>query len=230
MDKNFCFLVLILLAIYLLYQVWKKNAQLSENMNNLDKELSLVDDKPDIENAVEISKLTTIKEPILIKYRTNTNHITNTKNSLVHKITHPSRFRFKFNNNRFNLYELRIIKSERLVVLGEPFDLEIHLIHKNDNNIYDTLVIVIPIRMSNNKCDAGLLNTILGNLADIPEKNNFQVYNGKIQTLDYKCFEKYLQGTEICYYNPVEDTRKYLIIQKPVLENKNYVKRIKDLI
>ena len=70
------------------------------------------------------------------------------------------------------------------------------------------------------------MKTIFGSLADIPEKNNFQVYNGKIQTLDYNCFNQHLQDTEICYYQPIDDTRKYLITQKPILENKQYVKTI----
>lgn len=226
MIKNYCLLILTIIAIYLLYKLWIKNSEIKESMNNLAEDLTSLTDQEEISNSVEITKLTVINEPLMIRYKVNTNHITNKKNSLVQIITHPSRFRFKFNNNRYNLYELRVIKSERLVTLGQPFDLEIHLIHKNDDNIYDTLVIVFPVRITNTDCDAGLLKTIFGSLADIPEKNNFQVYNGKIQTLDYNCFNQHLQDTEICYYQPIDDTRKYLITQKPILENKQYVKTI----
>ena len=226
MIKNYCFLILILVTIFLLYKLWMKNIQVTEKMNNLAEDLTTLADQESISNAVEITKLTLISEPLITGYKVNTNHITNTKNSLVQKITHPTRFRLKFNNNRYNLFELRITKSERLVTLGQPFDLEIHLIHKNDNNIHDTLVIVFPIRITNTGCDNGLLKNILGSISDIPEKNNFQVYNGKIQTLDYNCFNNYLQDTEICYYNPTDDTRTYLITQKPILENKKFIKTI----
>lgn len=226
MIKNYCFLILILVAVFLLYKLWMKNIQVTEKMNNLAEDLTTLADQESISNAVEITKLTLISEPLMTRYKINTNHITNTKNSLVQKITHPTRFRLKFNNNRYNLFELRIMKSERLVTLGQPFDLEIHLIHKNDNDIHDTLVIVFPIRITNTDCDTGLLKNILGSTSDIPEKNNFQVYNGKIQTLDYNCFNNYLHDTEICYYNPVDDTRTYLITQKPILENKKYIKTI----
>ena len=225
MDKNFCYLILILLGIFLMYQIWMKNNKLNEKMVNLNQKILKMNEE-EISNAVEITKLSIIKEPIMTRYKVNTNHITNVKNSILQNITHPSRFRFKFNNNRYNLYELRIIKSERLVTLGQPFDLEIHLVHKNDDNIYDTLVVVFPVRITNTNCDAGLLRKIFGTVADIPENNNFQVYRGKIQTIDYNCFVDYLKDTEICYYNPTNDTKSYLITQKPILENKRFIKKI----
>jgi hypothetical protein len=226
-NKNYCILILILIVIYLFYRIKITNNEIKEKMTSINNNIAKIDDTILIPNSVEITRLAIIKEPIQIKYKTNTNHMTNTKNSLVQKITHPSRFKFKFNNNKYNLYELRIIKSERLVTLGQPFDLEIHLIHKNANNIFDTLVLVFPIRITNKECDDGLFKKLFGSIADIPEKNNFQVYNGKIQTIDYNCFSNYLLDTEICYYNP---SSTYLIIQKPILENKKFIKTIQNVL
>jgi len=225
-NKNYCILILVLVGIYLIYQIVQSKKSINEGMKVIDKEIASLDTYQTKPNTVEISKLLTIKEPIQISYKANTNHIANLKNSLVHKITHPLRNRLKFNNIKYNLYEMRIIKSERLATLGQYFDLEIHLIHKNNQDIFDNLVLVFPIRKTNNDKDAGLLEYLLKSTADVPEKNNFQVYNGKIQTIDFACFNKFMNDTEICFYKPSDDNKTYLIIQKPILENKSYIDKI----
>lgn len=230
MEKNFCLLILVFLTIYLAKQIYYNYSEkrMLEKMTNMKQIISDVDDGNDIANAVELSKLTIINEPIITLYKKNTNHITNSDNSLIHKITHPLRFRFKFNGKRYNLHEMRIIKSERLVSLGEPFDIEIHLIHRDDNDINNLLIIVFPVKKADNKKASGLLEKLLLSVSDIPEKNKFNTYNGRIQTIDYSCFNKYLQDTEICFYSQYKKT--YLITQKPIFGEKKYIKRIKQVL
>ena len=229
MDKNIYYLLLILLVIYFAYKFYSKE-NIKENLENtIKQDLKDIDDENRIPNQVEITKLTIIKEPILLKYLTNTNHITNSDKTLINKITHPIRYKLKFNNVRYNLHEMRILKSERLVSFGEKFDLEIHLIHRDERNNNNILTIVFPIKTQKNNEPSNLLKDLLGSIYDIPENNKFNVYNGKITTIDYNCFKKYMQDTEICFYAPTEN-KIHLIIQKPIFCNKYYIKRIKQVL
>ena len=230
MDKNIYYLLIILLLIYSAYKYYSKE-NIKENLENTKKKLDFkyIDDHKKIADQVEITKLAIIKEPILLKYLSNTNHITNSNQTLINKITHPIRYKLKFNKVKYNLYEMRIIKSERLVSFGEKFDLEIHLIHRDERDNNNILTIVFPIKTQKKNEPSNLLQHLLGSIYDIPEDNKFNVYNGKINTIDYNCFKKYMQDTEICFYAPTEN-KIHLIIQKPIFCNKYYIKRIKQVL